>query len=354
MHTQVNKTKDNKNHPAANSLTPNNGRSDATQLKVSKIFGLDLPEVQQLKALQEIANNSSQVKQLSAFQSIANNSPHVEGSTLLTENRNDNSSLDVQKQAFNEFMPVQRAVTLQAGQTNQVRNVANAAMGVRSGPKPDASYGLTPSIFNGHEYPPRSEDQLLLDYTITTNKDDNDMYSDVVNVPNQIVSWLMEIPTNGPWVGTRQFPVDRVIATIGDFIDVPADHPIRALEGNVTVHTVGDPDSGTLVNKIMAHENKHVKNTVDVVNEILRPWDLGLQAYADELGDKKAADPLTMALGLKSKPPENTKSVSTRIAKEIKARDLAYHASPNGRDPKIVGFSLKNTTVTLKLRLDST
>jgi hypothetical protein len=55
-----------------------------------------------------------------------------------------------------------------------------------------------------------------------------------------------------------------------------------------------------------------------------------------------------------ARTPAVTDTVSRRIAAEIRARDLAYHASPNGRDPKIVGFTLNDRIVTLRLRLAST
>ena len=250
---------------------------------------------------------------------------------------------------------IQRAVTFAPGATNGVRNVANAAMGIQSGLKPDASYGFTPSIFNGHEYPPRAADQLLIPYTSVTSKVTADTYRDTVTVPHQVVSWLMEVPTPGPWTASRQFNVEQVIANIqADGVVIQADNPIHRLEGNVTVRAIGDPSNAGLIGKITDHESKHVRNTRDVVRETLEPWDTNLTTYAAEIGVKVTHDPLSMALNLATPTPEKTEKVSRKIAAEIRQRDLAYHASPKGRDPKIVGFSLSGKVVTLSLRLIDT
>ena len=146
-----------------------------------------------------------------------------------------------------------------------------------------------------------------------------------------------------------------MVATIQqDGVAIAAEHRIRTLNGNVTVIAEGSPSDGELIAKVRAHESEHARNTRDVVNEMLVPWDLNLTAYAAEVGVKVANDPISMSLGLTPDTPEATETLSRRIAAEIKARDVAYHASPNGRDPKIVGFTLNGRSVTLKLRLADT
>jgi len=321
MNTHASKKQENKSQSMASEVSRKQRSSESTFQFVD-----NRPEAVAQRKLQELINKSSRAEKASQLSAIINS-----------------------KEAT-----IQRAVTYAGGATNGVRNVANAAMGIQSGLKPDASYGLTPSIFNGEEYPPQPVDQLLIPYTITTNEVAADTFQETVTVPHQMVSWLMEVPTGGPWAATKQFNVEQVVATIQDDVAIVADHPILALEGNVTVRAEGDPSSGELIAKVTDHESKHARNTRDVVNEILVPWDLNLTAYAAEVGVKVAGDPLSMSLGLAADTPEATETVSRRMAAEIKARDLAYHASPNGRDPKIVGFTLNNRIVTLRLRLANT
>ena len=322
MNTHRDKTQVNKGQSVANEVSRKQRSRNSTFQFVD-----NRPEAAAQRKLQELVNKSPRAEKASQLSTIINS----------------------------KAATIQRAVTFAEGAINGVRNVANAAMGIRSGPKPDASYGLTPSIFNGNEYPPQPADQLLIPYTIATNEVAVGTFQDTVTVPHQMVSWLMEVPTAGPWTATRQFNVEQVVATIQhDGVDIAAEHPIRALEGNVTVRAVGDPSDGELIAKVTDHESKHARNTRDVVNEMLVPWDLNLTAYAAEVGVKVAHDPLSMSLGLTADTPEATETVSRRIAAEIKSRDLAYHASPNGRDPKIVGFTLNDRIVTLRLRLANT
>ncbi len=72
MNTYANKTQENKNQSVANAITQKQGGGEFT----FKFVDNRTEAIAQLK-LQAMANNSSQVKQLKAFQEMANNSPHV-------------------------------------------------------------------------------------------------------------------------------------------------------------------------------------------------------------------------------------------------------------------------------------
>lgn len=249
---------------------------------------------------------------------------------------------------------VQRQVTKTNGQELTVRNMALAAMGKATGNRPSADYGVTPSVFNGQEYPPTAGDRLLQEFVVDT-QDIQPGYRTTVQVPNQTVSWVMELPTAGPWASGRKLASEFVLAQIEQDMEVPAKDPIRALDEPVSVIAEGDPSNQTLASQIRTHEHKHVKNTDDVVDEILQPWDDNLEAYALEIGGKTSLDPLSMALGMNAKVPTKAATVSQQVANEIKRRDLDYHASPNGRDPKIVRFRVEgqndDKTVRIWLRL---
>lgn len=248
---------------------------------------------------------------------------------------------------------VQRKVTKTKGQELTVRNMALAAMGKATGNRPSADYGVTPSVFNGQEYPPTAGNQLLQEFGVSTLPSQAG-YRTTVQVPNQTVSWVMELPTAGPWASGRKLHSEFVVAQIAQDMEVPAKDPIRALDEPVSVIAQGDPSNQDLVSQITEHEYKHVKNTDDVVDEILQPWDDNLEAYAREIGVKTSADPLSMALGMKAKVPTKAATVSQQVADEIKGRDLAYHASPNGRDPKIVRYRVEgknDKTIRIWLRL---
>ncbi|HEY8022691.1 MAG TPA: hypothetical protein VIH93_16405 [Thermoanaerobaculia bacterium] len=249
---------------------------------------------------------------------------------------------------------MQRKVTFTPGTELAVRNVALASMGKANGVRPSAAYGETPSVFNQQEFPPTPDDQLLTAFVVNT-VESHAGFRTSVQVPNQIVSWVMELPTDGPWVSGK-LSADFVAAQIGQDMDVPAQHAINKIDGQVTVIAEGDPNDSTLVSQIRKHEHKHAKNTADVVGEIVQPWDDNLEAYAQEIAGKSSPDPLSMALDLKAQVPTATAAVSKQMAREIKRRDLAYHASPDGRDPKIVAFRVEGKkgeeVVHVQLRLD--
>lgn len=249
---------------------------------------------------------------------------------------------------------VQRKVTLVEGTEQAVRNVALACMGKANGIRPSPAYGETPSLFNGQEYPPLHEDNLLHPFDVQTTHGFGG-FRTTITVPNQIVSWLMELPAAGPWVSGK-LSAEFVAAQIAQDMPVPGSHEINQLDEKVIVRAQGDPSNSTLVSQIKAHEAKHVKNTLDVVTETLKPWDDNLENYAKEIRDRTSPDPLSMALGMKADVPEAASVISRRVAREIRRRDLAYHASPSGRDPKIVDFSVSGKPgakiVDVMVRLD--
>ncbi len=232
---------------------------------------------------------------------------------------------------------IQRQVTFSHGQRLRQNNVANTLSNL-------VDYGITRTTLNGTAFPngPGSEDLFiaaLLEPALLMQRVSGGVAVSVQAVGLQRLSYIMELPTGGPW----QLQVDKqnIAVKLGS-------QPMRgglsipigdSESGNVTLDVKGLPSDSEFARMVETHEDVHVADIQTAINAVLKPWDDRLTRMHREEALFKGVDEQVATARLYEAAGGTPREVAMRFVARLKQMGRAFHETEAGQAPVIVDMA---------------
>lgn len=339
MHTQVDKTGENKSQAVANAVFQKQGDGESTFQFVD-----NRPEVGAQRKLQGIVNNSSQSKQISQLQVMAAKALQTKAKWVSTKVGPvvQPKGKPPKASSLSNGEVIQRSISLVSTESNTWDLALRRA-------NRDETSGFTPPVVNGVEYAPglggNWVNANLLNPTITTVQGQDDIYrARVTAVPANAVGYNMYLPAPpGPWhaVAGKEY-------ILGYYGIEP-----REGAGNVNLRVVGHPDNSTFLQKVKAHEGIHANDINRAINAILVPWDDALQQCMRDGTEFQGATQAEAENVLWEAVGGNPLQITGRLDAQWTIDNDAYHDShEGGSNVQNATYDAGTNTVTLSIMIN--
>ena len=201
-------------------------------------------------------------------------------------------------------------------------------------------YGITKTTLNGSTYPGGTKENFvsaLLAPTLRVGRGSlGGVAVSVESVPVQQVSYLMELPTNGPWslrVGAANIKVKLANQPIADGVDIPIG-PDEG--GDLTLQVRGLPTSQAFANLVETHEDVHVGDIQTAIEEILKPWDARLSTFRNQGRQFEGMTESTATARLYAAAGGTPREIADRFVMRLRQLGMIFHNTDAGKAPSIV------------------
>lgn len=223
---------------------------------------------------------------------------------------------------------VQRQLTWREGPRAKVKNLTGPILNF-------TDFGITPVMVNQTEIPPGNAAAALLGPAILINPlEQGGVEASIAAEPINFVGYRMELPTDPPWI--QQATVAHANAALGMISAFSiSEHVAPDRDAVINVEAKGLPSDAGFAALVEQHENVHVQELIELITEILVPWDarisefrLQQRVFAGEDEDQARAL-LFEALG------GTAAQVGQRFNDGLRERGLAFHQTVEGSSPTV-------------------
>jgi hypothetical protein len=206
---------------------------------------------------------------------------------------------------------IQRTAKFQAGAKNRVWNLASRFA--------DGQFtiGFTPPVLNGSEMDSADAAKAaIVAPTVETNAVAAGFEASVTVDPVNTGSFLMTLPTAGPWsTVTAKTKIENEIG-INECSGA----------GDTTFSVDGDPDDATMLANLQTHEDHHASDHEAVFNDVLVPWAEKITMAKDNAtkfaGNDGSAAEAALYAAVGGTPDE----IATKLWDDWIAANDAFHA----------------------------
>jgi hypothetical protein len=244
---------------------------------------------------------------------------------------------------------IQRQISFAHGPRQYQVNVAESLSKV-------VDFGITRTTMNGRAFPngPGSEDAFvaaLLEPVLLVQRTSAGVAVSVQSVPVQRLSYIMELPSRAAWqlqVDAQNIRVKLANQPIHPSVSIPIG-PTET--GSVTLHVRGRPTDNAFTDMVETHEEVHVGDIRTAICRVLRPWDTRLTELCREGTRFEAVNEMSATAQLYEAAGGTPTQVAQRFAAMLKEMGRAFHLTPEGQGPVIVGAT-KSGVFTKTLTVD--
>ena len=242
------------------------------------------------------------------------------------------ASRTVQRQAKNT---VQREVVFAPGSRTNVVNVAESVGRL-------VDFGITRTVLNGARYPGGGRAgfvSAIVEPRLGIERGPASVAVFVEAVPVQRVSYIMELPTRDGWeinIAAQNIKVKLASQDTADGVGIPIG---PSESGDLTLNVKGHPNDGVFADMVRTHEDVHVRDIQRAVDAVLRPWDARLNDFR-RLGTRfTGPNEITAIAKLYEAAGGTPEAIGDRFADMLGDLGNAFHATPAGKGPVIVGMA---------------
>lgn len=230
---------------------------------------------------------------------------------------------------------IQRLILFTHGSRLKQNNVAESIANM-------VDYGITKTTLNGAAYPGGTKENFvsaMLAPTLGVEKGSlGGAAVYVQSVPTQQVSYIMELPTNGPWqlrVGAANIKVKLANQPIVEGLGIPIGSDEA---GDLTLDVRGLPTDAAFANLVETHEDVHVADIQTAIEEILKPWDARLSRFRN-LGTRfEGMSQETATARLYQAAGGTPREIADRFVMRLRQMGMIFHNTDAGKAPSIVAM----------------
>lgn len=219
-------------------------------------------------------------------------------------------------------------------------------------------YGITKTTLNGAVYPGGSKENFvsaLIAPTLSVGTGSlGGPAVSVQSVPVQDVSYVMELPTNGPWqlrVSASNIKVKLGSQPIMEGLGIPIEDEEA---GELTLHVRGIPTDAIFAELVETHEDVHVGDIQTAINQILEPWDARLSHFRNHGTQFEGMSVETATRRLYEAAGGTPREIADRFVDTLRHMGNVFHNTDAGKAPTIVAMArsgpVEDSTLTVYLK----
>ncbi len=204
-------------------------------------------------------------------------------------------------------------------------------------------YGITKTTLNGAVYPGGSKENFvsaLIAPTLSVGTGSlGGAGVTVQSVPVQDVSYVMELPTNGPWqlrVSASNIKVKIASQPILEGVGIPVEDEEA---GELTLHVRGIPTDSIFADLVETHEDVHVADIQTAINQILEPWDARLSHFRNHGTQFEGMSVETATRRLYEAAGGTPREIADRFVDTLRHMGNVFHNTDAGKAPTIVAMA---------------